>query len=154
MLVRGVIRKQGLMIAKGNPKGIKGIADLPEVSYVNRQKGAGTRILLDYLMEKEGITPDQIYGYEKEEYTHTAVAAAVASGTADCGMGIYSAALTYDLDFLPLWDEQYDFLVAEESFDDAKVQEFIEVLRSEEFADRLEKMGGYALQNSGERVEF
>ncbi|MBE6017724.1 MAG: molybdopterin biosynthesis protein [Lachnospiraceae bacterium] len=152
VLIRGVIREQGLMITKGNPKGISGIKDLPGLSYVNRQKGAGTRILLDYLIEKEGITPDQIYGYTKEEYTHTAVAAAIASGTADCGMGIYSAAKTYDLDFLHLWDEQYDFLVAESAADDPRVLKFIEVLRSEEFRTRLEKMGGYVLKDTGDTV--
>ncbi len=152
VLIRGVIREQGLMITKGNPKGITGIKDLPGLSYVNRQKGAGTRILLDYLIEKEGISPDQIYGYTKEEYTHTAVAAAIASGTADCGMGIYSAAKTYDLDFLHLWDEQYDFLVAESAADDPRVLKFIEVLRSDEFRTRLEKMGGYVLKDTGSTV--
>ena len=131
------------MIAKGNPRNIRGIADLPRVSYVNRQKGAGTRVLLDYLLEKEKIPAESIYGYTKEEYTHTAVAAAVASGTADCGMGIYSAAKTYDLDFLHLWDERYDFLVAESAMDDPRVQKFLAALKSREFRERLEKMGGY-----------
>lgn len=154
VLIRGVVREQGLMITKGNPLGIQGIADLPRVSYVNRQKGAGTRILLDYLIEKEGISPDLIYGYAKEEYTHTAVAAAIASGTADCGMGIYSAARTYDLDFLYLWDEQYDFLVAESAIDDPRIREFIKVIKSDEFRERLEKMGGYVLKGTGEIVDL
>lgn len=154
VLLRGVIREQGLMVAKGNSLSIKGIEDLPNVSYVNRQKGAGTRILLDYLLQKQGIRPDQIYGYTKEEYTHTAVAAAIQSGTADCGMGIYSAAKTYDLDFLHLWDEQYDFLVSESAVNDPRVQKFIEVLRSVEFRKRLESMGGYILKNPGELVNI
>ena len=149
VLIRGVQRQQGLMIAKGNPKGIRGISDLPRLSYVNRQKGAGTRILLDYLLDREGIDPERITGYTKEEYTHSAVAAAVASGTADCGMGIYSAAVTFGLDFLYLWDEYYDFLVAEQELEDPKVQAFLEVLRSREFAGRLEKMGGYTLEDPG-----
>lgn len=145
VLVKGVRRIQGLMLPKGNPKGIKGIKDLPGLSYVNRQKGAGTRILLDYLLGKEGISPADIYGYTKEEYTHTAVAAAIAAGTADCGMGIYSAAITYDLDFLPLWDEEYDFLVSEAAMQDEKVRKMLDVLKSSEFKDRLEKLGGYSL---------
>ena len=149
VLLRGVIRQQGLMLPKGNPLSIKGIADLPRVSYVNRQKGAGTRILLDFLLEKEGVRPDDVYGYTKEEYTHTAVAAAIASGTADCGMGIYSAANTYGLDFLHLWDEQYDFLVAESAFEDPRLKAFIEVLRSDAFRQRLEQMGGYSLVDTG-----
>jgi len=154
VLIRGVIRDQGLMITAGNPRGIKGIEDLPGLSYVNRQRGAGTRILLDYLLDKHGISPDQIYGYTREEYTHTAVAAAIASGTADCGMGIYSAARTYGLDFLHLWDEQYDFLVSASAADDPRLLKFIEVLRSDEFRRRLELMGGYKLYDTGQTVDI
>lgn len=149
VLVRGVIREQGLMVPKYNPKGIRGIGDLPGLSYVNRQKGAGTRILLDFLLQKENIRPEEIYGYTKEEYTHTAVAAAIASGTADCGMGIYSAAKTYDLDFIHLWDEQYDFLVEESAIEDPRVRQFLEVLQSNAFRERLMKMGGYQLKDTG-----
>lgn len=152
VLVRGVIREQGLMVPKHNPKGIRGIKDLPGLSYVNRQKGAGTRILLDYLLQQDQIRPEEIYGYTKEEYTHTAVAAAIASGTADCGMGIFSAAHTYDLDFLHLWDEEYDFLVEGSAISDPRVQKFLDVLRSSAFRKRLEEMGGYRLTDPGEVI--
>ena len=153
VLVRGVIREQGLMVPKHDHKGIRGIEDLPGLSYVNRQKGAGTRILLDYLLQKAQISPKEIYGYTKEEYTHTAVAAAIASGTADCGMGIFSAAKTYGLDFVHLWDEQYDFLVDGSSISDPRVQQFLEVLRSSAFRQRLMEMGGYQLKDTGTIVE-
>lgn len=152
-LIRGVKRRQGLMTAKGNPLNIKSVADLTNVSYINRQKGSGTRILLDYLLDKNGISHNDVYGYTREEYTHTAVAAAVSSGSADCGMGIYSAAKTYDLDFIPLWDEEYDFLVLSEALENENVRRFIEALKSEEFKNRLSKMGGYICENSGE-VKF
>ena len=109
---------------------------------------------VDYLLEKESIAPEDIYGYTKEEYTHTAVAAAVASGTADCGMGILSAARTYDLDFIGLWDEKYDFLVAESALENIGVKEFIKTLKSEEFRDRLESLGGYSLENPGAIIDI
>ena len=154
MLVKGVIRQQGLMIPKGNPKDIRGVADLARISYVNRQKGAGTRILLDYLLAEDGIDPRDVYGYTKEEYTHTAVASAISAGTADCGMGIFSAAKTYGLDFLYLWNEQYDFLINENAFGDYRVQRFLEILRSEEFRKRLEALGGYSVSGAGEVIEI
>lgn len=149
LLVRGVIRKQGLMVAAGNPLGIRGIADLPKISYVNRQKGSGTRILLDYLLQKEGIAAADIYGYTREEYTHTAVAAAVAAKTADAGLGIYSAAKTYGLCFLPLWDEEYDFLVPADAYHSEKVQKFLAVLRSPALHARLAALGGYETKDAG-----
>ncbi|MEE1187384.1 MAG: substrate-binding domain-containing protein, partial [Acutalibacteraceae bacterium] len=151
-LIRCVIRQQGLMVKKGNPENIHSVRDLIGKKYVNRQKGAGTRILLDYLLEKEGMTPDDIYGYTREEYTHTAVAAAVADGGADAGMGIYSAAKTYDLDFVPLWDEEYDFLVRNSALETPEVQRFLAVLKSDEFAARLTEMGGYTLEAPGEVI--
>src|SRR5690606_20697200 len=95
-LVRCVKRNQGPMVAKSNPLGIQGIEDLTRLRYVNRQKGSGTRILLDYLLKQSGLNAADINGYEREEITHTAVAAAVSAGTADAGMGILSAARVYD----------------------------------------------------------
>lgn len=157
-LVRAVNRVQGIMVKKGNPKNIQGIKDLKkgngkDVSYVNRQRGAGTRILLDYLMEKENMVPDDIYGYTREEYTHTAVAAAIANGGADAGLGIYSAAKTYGLDFIPLWDEEYDFLVLNSSLEKPEVKEFIDVMKGSEFRERLENLGGYNFVVPGEIIE-
>jgi len=148
-LISCVFRSQGLMIAKGNPLGISSVADLVRVNYVNRQKGSGTRILLDYLLKQKGLEPAQIKGYEREEITHTAVAAAVASGTADAGMGILAAAKIYDLGFIPVVQEQYDLLVAEKTLDHPEYLCMLEVMQSEEFAKRLENLGGYQLNNPG-----
>ena len=149
-LVGCVFRSQGLIVASGNPLGVKGVEDLRKVNYVNRQKGSGTRILLDYLIKQYGIEPTEIKGYEREEITHTAVAAAVASGTADAGMGILAAARIYDLDFIPVVEEQYDLLVAENTFENPQFKRLIEVLQSPEFAERLERLGGYRLNRPGE----
>ena len=153
-LVRCVQRSQGLMVAKGNPLGIKGIEDLPRLRYVNRQKGSGTRILLDYLLKQAGLNSEGIKGYEREEITHTAVAAAVAAGSADAGMGILAAARIYDLDFIPICEEEYDFLIAAESQNHPQFQRFMQILRSEELARRLEAMGGYKLDRPGEPIEL
>lgn len=151
-LVECVGRTQGIMVAKGNPLGIKGISDLTKkgLRYVNRQKGSGTRILIDYLLKKEGISPKDIYGYDREEFTHNSVATQIASGTGDAGMGIYSAAQIYGLDFIPICTEQYDFLIPDYAWDTPMVQKFIEVLKSEAFRTRLEKLGGYKIGKPGE----
>src|SRR5690606_19106715 len=129
-LISCVFRSQGLMIANGNPLHIESVADLPLVSYVNRQKGSGTRILLDYLLKQNGLEPQQIKGYEREEITHTAVAAAVASGTADAGMGILAAAKIYNLGFIPLIWEQYDLLVAEKTIEHPEFARLLDVMQS------------------------
>lgn len=151
-LVECVGRTQGIMVAKGNPKNIKDIHSLKEegIRYVNRQKGSGTRILIDYLCKKEQIDTSSIYGYDREEFTHTSVAAQIASGSADAGMGIYSAAQMYDLDFIPICTEQYDLLIPDNAWDTPMVQEVISLLKSEEFAAKLTEMGGYTLNTPGE----
>jgi len=149
-LINCVYRSQGLMVANGNPLNIASISDLERVNYVNRQKGSGTRILLDYLLKQNNLESAQIKGYEREEITHTAVAAAVASGTADAGMGILAAAKIYNLGFIPLIQEQYDLLVAEKTFAHPEFKRLLAVLQSDEFSQRLEKLGGYQLNNPGE----
>lgn len=146
VLVKGVGRVQGIMVAPGNPLGIKSIADLKGHTYVNRQRGAGTRVLFDHLLEKNGISPEEIIGYRNEEFTHTAVAAQIAAGNADAGMGIYSAAKMYGLNFIPVRNEEYDFVVSGKAADDPKVKAFFGVLHSEEFARRLEELGGYSVR--------
>ena len=151
-LLSCVYRSQGLIVAKDNPKGITSVADLTKVNYVNRQKGSGTRILLDYLLKQNGIEPSQIKGYDREEITHTSVAAAVASGTADAGMGILAAAKIYGLGFIPLVQEQYDLVVAEETMNHPEYARLMEVMKSDEFAQRLEKLGGYQFNNPGEII--
>ena len=154
VLMRCVQRSQGLMVAKGNPLGILGIKDLTRVRYVNRQKGSGTRILLDYLLKQSGLNAESITGYEREEITHTAVAAAVASGTADAGMGILSAARIYDLDFMPICKEEYDLLISESALSMEPVQRLISILQSTELAARLEKLGGYQIDQPGEIIQW
>lgn len=150
VLVQCVQRRQGLMVAKGNPKNIKGIADLAGLSYVNRQKGSGTRILIDYLLKQQGMSPTEILNYEREEFTHTAVAAAIAAGTADAGLGIYSASKIYGLDFVPICDEPYDLLIAEKALELESVQILLDVLKSDEFSARINNLGGYTLGCPGE----
>ena len=149
--VECVGRTQGLMAAPGNPLGLNGFGDIarPGLRYVNRQKGSGTRILADYLCRKEGVDPSAVYGYEREELTHTSVAAQIAAGTADAGMGILSAARLYGLDFLPVCVEQYDLLIPDYAWDTPPVQALLAVLASPAFRTRLEQMGGYTLDRPG-----
>ena len=151
VLVEGVARLQGFIVPKGNPKGVHDFKEIARqnLAYVNRQKGSGTRILCDYLAKQQDIDTSGIYGYDREEYTHTGVAALIAAGSADVGMGIYSAAKIYDLDFIPLCSEQYDLLVLESAFNEPSLKRFLDVLRSEAFAKRLSKMGGYTLNQPG-----
>lgn len=139
------------MVAPGNPLDIRGIDDLAQegMRYVNRQKGSGTRVLCDYLIKQQHIDGRAIYGYNREEFTHTAVAALVASGSADAGMGIYSAAQLYNLDFVPLCLEQYDLLVPDYAWDAPGVRQMIEVLQSEAFRERLEQLGGHQVDHPG-----
>lgn len=144
-LVKGVGRIQGLMVKPGNPLGIKDFSDIINHRYVNRQKGSGTRILCDYLVKKYGLDESRIEGFSTEEFTHTAVAAQIANGNADCGLGIYSAAKMYDLDFIEICVEEYDFLIDEKAYETDGVQAFLKALESEEFKKRLSDMGGYRL---------
>ena len=155
-LLRCVGRQQGLMLQKGNPMKIEGFKDVAnnDVRYVNRQKGSGTRILTDYLCKKEGIAPEKIYGYDREELTHTSVAAQIASGSADAGMGIYSAAKLYDLDFLPVCIEEYDLLIPDHAWDSPMVRQLISTLKSPAFREKIENMGGYTLDRPGEIIEI
>ena len=141
--VKGVDRVQGLMVQKGNPRRIKHFDDIKNCRYVNRQRGSGTRILCDYLMEQNKLTPQEIDGYYNEEYTHTAVAALIAAGNADAGLGIYSAAKIYNLDFIPICNETYEFLIDKNYLENPMVKAFFEVLNSNEFQKRLSEMGGY-----------
>jgi len=165
VLVKGYLREQGLVLAKGNPKGIKSFEDLlrEDVTFINRNKGSGTRILTDMylrkLAEKEGVEferlVDMIKGYNVEAKTHTSVAVAVASGKADVGVGIKTVAFQYGLDFIPLRSEEYDFLVRKDRMDKKTVREFLEVLKSKEFAEELRKVQGLRVYDrTGEIIEF
>lgn len=154
-LVRCVGRQQGLMIRKGNPLGLENFADIAGkgIRYVNRQKGSGTRILTDFLCKINGVDTNAVYGYEREEMTHTSVAAQIAADSADAGMGIYSAAKLYDLDFLPVCIEEYDLIIPERAWDMPIVQQMIAVLKSEAFREKLLSMGGYTVEAPGEIIE-
>lgn len=153
-LIKGLKRIQGIMVKKGNPKQIKGFENLAreDVQFVNRQKGAGTRILLDYMLTQKGISPESITGYQREMTTHMAVAAAVESGSADAGLGVMSAAKAMDLDFIPVGDEEYDFAVPVKYLKQPMIELFLEILRSKEFAMELEALGGYSLESTGEII--
>ena len=146
-----VYRQQGLMVAPGNPLGIASLADLAMEgrSFVNRQKGSGTRILSDYICKRDGIDSSRIYGYDHEEFTHTAVAALVEAGSADAGMGIYSATKMYGLGFVPVCEEQYDLLIPDYAWDSPMVRSLLDVLTSDAFRMRMEELGGYRLDKPG-----
>lgn len=153
-LVHLVLRDQGLIVAPGNPRGIGGIEDLGRsgVTFINRQSGSGTRILLDFRLKKLGIDPTSIDGYENDEYTHMSVAAAVKSGTADAGLGIYAAAKALELDFVPVVTEQYDLVIPDEYFETEKIMILLEAVRSAEFKEQVESLGGYGTEKTGEIV--
>ncbi len=154
ILIKGVGRIQGLMVKKGNPLHIEGIQDLTKYRFVNRQRGAGTRVLLDYLLKKEQISPQEIQGYDFEAATHMAVAAQVAGEGADVGMGVYSAAKSMDLDFLPVGKESYDFAIYKSDLQLPLVQAFLEILKSPKFHEKLKELGGYSWEEAGTIIEI
>lgn len=151
VVVNLTYREQGLLVAKGNPKGIKDISGLarPDVSFINRQRGAGTRILLDYYLQKLGIKPEDINGYDREEYTHMTVAAAVAGGGADAGLGILAAARALDLDFVPVAQERYDLVIPAAFRDTEHITAVLTVLSREDFRQDVLALGGYDLRDMG-----
>jgi putative molybdopterin biosynthesis protein len=146
-----VHREQGLYLKKGNPKKINKIRDLAkkEINYINRQRGAGTRVLFDYLLSQNNIESEKIAGYEKEEFTHIAAAAAVGRGSADAALGIRAAAEVMDVDFLPLAEEKYDLIFKKDILEDPRIQNLIELINKEDIKDEIEKMGGYKCRDTG-----
>lgn len=150
----GVMREQGFIVPKGNPKAIRDFQDLvrDDVVFVNRQAGAGTRVLLDYNLDCLGIDPLSVRGYEVEEYTHTSVAVAVLSGVADVGMGVLAAARALGLDFVPVAVEQYDLVIPIEYLGDEKIQRLLEVIKTTHFKNRVLALGGYGVDKTGEEV--
>ncbi|HDQ40251.1 MAG TPA: molybdopterin biosynthesis protein [Desulfonatronum sp.] len=155
LVVNLAIRHQGLIVAKGNPKAIKGVKDLtrPDVVFINRQRGAGTRILLDHHLRQAGISPDSVRGYDKEEYTHMAVAVNVLSQAADCGLGIFAAARALHLDFVPLARERYDLIIPRQWAEDPKITTVLELIRSKELQARVRALGGYDTDLTGREME-
>ncbi|MDN0085667.1 substrate-binding domain-containing protein [Crenobacter sp. SG2305] len=150
-LIHIVTRRQGLMVMRGNPGKIYDIGDLAreDLRFVNRQPGSGTRLLLDLLLNKQGISPSQVHGYEQAELTHAAVAAYVASGMADVGLGVETAARRFDLDFLPLQTERYFFLAQRGTLEYPTVEALIASLKSEAFRDEISRLPGYDAAQSG-----
>ena len=153
-IVRLVHRQQGLLVAPGNPLALTGVADLarPELRYVNRQRGAGTRVLLDYELARAGIDPAGIVGYTREEPTHLAVAAAIAADRADCGMGVLAAARAFGLDFVPVTSEPYDLVLERDTLEHPVLAPFWELLESPAFRSAVEALGGYDTAEMGLRV--
>jgi len=145
------MREQGLIVKKGNPKNIKSLQDLvrPEIIYINRQKGAGTRVLLDYSLNADNILSGQICGYGQEEYTHIGVAAAVVSGRADCGLGIAAASRAYDLDFIPLFKERYDLVIDRRFEDSDLLQPLFDIFEDSDFKKLVSEMIGYDFKIMG-----
>ncbi len=150
-LINLVHRQQGLMVAPGNPKSIEGLADLGErnIAFCNRQRGSGTRILLDYRLRQLDIDPENITGYTREVYTHMAVASAVATEIADAGLGISAAAKALGLDFVPIVEERYDLAIPEEFLSIPSINILLEIIKSNAFRERVEALGGYDTRDMG-----
>lgn len=153
-LMNLVYRTQGLMVAKGNPLNLTRLEDLtlPGIRFINRQGGSGTRVLLDYLLNQKEISKNDILGYEREEFTHLNVAVAVASGAADVGLGIQSAAQSLGLDFIPIGEERYDLAIPCEFLEDLKMQALIAVVHSDAFKEDVIKLGGYDVRDMGKFI--
>jgi putative molybdopterin biosynthesis protein len=153
-VVRLVHRQQGLIVAPGNPLGLRGVGDLarPGLRYVNRQRGAGTRVLLDYELARQGIDPAAIIGYAREEPTHLAVAAAIAGDRADCGMGVRAAARAFDLEFVPVTHEPYDLVLDEGMRESDLLAPLWRLLETAEFRASVEQLGGYDTAEMGRRI--
>ncbi|MHB1350463.1 MAG: molybdopterin biosynthesis protein [Desulfobulbaceae bacterium] len=155
-LITLVYREQGFMLPAGNPKGISDIRDLArdDLTFINRQAGSGTRVLLDYELDRAGISPEVIRGYDNEEYTHMSVAVAVLSGKADAGLGVMAAARALGLDFIPVTEERYDLIIPREFLALPGIQRLLEVINTAAFKERVEKMGGYSTRETGREVNL
>ena len=147
-------RVQGLIVKKGNPKAVKSLEDLSrqDISFVNRQRGSGTRLLLDHMLKNTNLPNQRIRGYEREEYTHLAVAAAIAGERADCGLGILSAARALKLDFIPLGTEQYDFVIPGEFYDGELILPLLDLIHSKKFRQQIDALGGYDTTDTGKVI--
>ena len=154
VVVNLVHRIQGLMVQSGNPKKVTSLEDLgrDHITFINRQRGSGTRMLLDYRLKGLRMSSDDINGYGREEYTHLAVAAAVAGGSADVALGILSAARAMELDFVPLLTEQYDLVIPREHYESDLLRPLLSLIRTQEFRSEVDDLGGYDTSAMGEVV--
>jgi putative molybdopterin biosynthesis protein len=155
LLINLVHREQGLLVLKGNPKNIKGFEDLirSDVVFVNRQSGAGTRLLTDKCLRELGITPKDVKGYEREEYTHMGVASAVLTGVADTGLAILASARALNLDFIPVAKERYDIAIPHEFFKAEMLRCLVKIIREDtEFRDMAIRLGGYDISDMGKVI--
>lgn len=145
VVVAFVGREQGLLVPKGNPQTIYSLEDLsrPGIRFINRQRGAGTRLLLDYHLENLGISGENIVGYDQEEFTHLGVAAAIASGRADCGLGIAAAAQALELDFNPLFKERYDLVIPRDYYQGDLLDPLLDIMQEEQFKNAVAELPGY-----------
>ncbi|NPV78104.1 MAG: molybdopterin biosynthesis protein [Anaerolineae bacterium] len=153
-LVTWVGREQGLIVAKGNPKKITSLEDLSrqDVRYINRQRGAGTRVLFDYHLQRLGIMPENVRGYDQEEYTHLSVAAAIASGRGDCGLGVTAAAQALELDFIPLFHERYDLVIPCQHLEGDLLTPIFELAADAKFREAIRALPGYDTTEMGKIV--
>ncbi len=153
--VMGLVkRQQGLIVPPGNPKDLTALTDLAQsdVQFVNRQRGAGTRVLFDYHLAQNGLSAEQIGGYQQEEYTHLGVAAAVASGRADCGLGIAAAADALAMDFIPLFEERYDLIIPKQHFESVLLAPLLGVLHNDRFREAIDALSGYDTEPLGKII--
>jgi putative molybdopterin biosynthesis protein len=156
VLINLVYREQGLLVIKGNPKNIRGFEDLTrgDVVFVNRQAGAGTRLLTDKCLGELGIKPKDVKGYDREEYTHMGVASAVLTGVADTGLAILASAVALGLDFIPVAKERYDLAIPEEFFGSEIIQYLVKVIREDvEFKEMVVSLGGYDISDMGKVMD-
>jgi putative molybdopterin biosynthesis protein len=153
-VVRLVHREQGLIVARGNPLAISAIEDVAraDVRYINRQRGAGTRVLLDHELGLRDIPADAVSGYAREEHTHLAVAAAIAAGRADAGLGIMAAARAFGLDFVPVMREPYDLVLTIDTLEDPVTAPLWALLEEADFRAAVEGLGGYDTAEMGRRI--
>lgn len=160
-IIRFITRRQGLMVKPGNPLEINGLQDLSikskreqPIRFINRQKDSGTRALFDELLKREGISPKQVKGYDDEEFTHSAVAAFVASGMADAGMGVEPAARQFGLDFVPISSENYLLVCHNKALQQEAVVRLLDVIRQPEFSDAVRNLPGYSPDLCGDVVQL
>jgi putative molybdopterin biosynthesis protein len=151
-LLRFAVREQGLIVAAGNPKRIRATGDLAQrgVRFVNRQRGSGTRLLIDQLLRQSGVTPADLQGYDQEEFTHVAVAATIATGRADAGVGVRAAATRFGLEFIPLHRERYWLLVHQRALKEQRLEQFRAALAGPALARLARRLGGYDVTGAGE----